>query len=121
MREIDQNIVKQVPSEPMRRWFVNDFFDLLVWENGAGNIVGFQLCYNKIHNQHALTWHEQKGYIHSKVDDGENKPGKYKSAPMLIPDGVFAYLSIAEKFKFESADIDIKISTFVYKKLMSYC
>jgi hypothetical protein len=121
MREINQDIVKQVPDEPRRRWFEDDFFDLLIWENSAGRIVGFQLCYDKLHNQHALTWNENKGFIHNKIDDGENNPGKYKSTPLLTPDGTFYYLSIAEKFKIKSFDIDAEVSAFVYEKVRDYC
>ncbi|MBN2254975.1 MAG: hypothetical protein JW736_04670 [Deltaproteobacteria bacterium] len=121
MKEINQGIIEQIPGEPLRRWFVSDFFDLLVWENDVGEIVGFQMCYDKLHNQHALTWNKDKGYLHNKVDDGENKPGRYKSAPILIADGVFDILPIADRFKRESIDIDAKVSAFVCEKIENYC
>ncbi len=120
MREINQNIVKQVPGEPLRRWFTDDFFDLIIWVNEIGEIVGFQLCYDKNFDQHAITWKKQTGYMHNKVDDGENKPGKYKSAAILIPDGTFDFKKIVEKFKCNCEEIDSKVTSFVYSKLNEY-
>ncbi len=120
MREINQDVVKQVPGEPRRRWFEDEYFDLLVWEDEVGKIVEFQLCYDKRYDQHALTWKELTGYFHNEVDDGENKPGKYKSSPMLIPDGIFDCEIIAEKFKRSSKDIDLNVSLFVYNKIKEY-
>ncbi len=120
MKEILQKYIKQIPGEPHRRWFEDDYFDLLVWENEKGEIVGFQLCYDKVHNQHALTWKDDMGYTHNKVDDGENKPGKYKSAPILIADGIFDQETVAEKLKLKSKNIDARVSAFVYNKIKSY-
>ncbi len=120
MREINPDYVKQVPSEPDRRWFEDDFFDLLIWENEVGEIVEFQLCYDKRHDQHALTWKKQSGYMHNKVDDGENNPGKYKASAMLIPDGIFDFETIAEKFKRNSKDMDSNVSLFVYGKIKEF-
>ena len=120
MKEIHPKYVKQVPGEPRRRWFEDDYFDLLVWENEFGQIVEFQLCYDKLHNQRALIWKAQIGFLHNKVDDGENNPGKYKSTPILVDDGVFDSETIAEKFKYKSKDIDTKVSTFVINKIRDY-
>ena len=120
MKEILPKYVKQVSGEPRRRWFEDSYFDLLVWQNERGQIVGFQLCYDKSYNQRSLIWKEQMGFLHTKVDDGENRPGKYKAAPILVDDGVFDSLSIAEKFKCKSQDIDKKVSTFVFNKIKEY-
>jgi len=120
MKEILPKYVKQIPGEPRRRWFEDNYFDLLVWENESGQIVQFQLSYDKRHNQRSLIWKEQIGYTHNKVDDGENKPGKYKAAPILVEDGVFDFGIIAEKFMLKSKDIDTQISTFVYNKIREY-
>ena len=39
--------VEQIEGEPRRRWFQDVEWDLFVWEDNPGNIVGFQLCYDK--------------------------------------------------------------------------
>jgi len=119
MREIIQNIVKQNPGEPIRRWFLGDYFDLVVWVE-EGQIVGFQLCYDINYNQRALTWFENKGFLHNKVDDGENKGGRLKSTPILIADGIFDYLTISKRFQNESTEIDPKVANFVIEKIRNY-
>ncbi len=111
--------VKQYKDEPMRRWFVDNYFDLIVWFRNGG-IVGFQLCYDKTDNQHALTWYDGTGYLHNRIDDGENKPGKFKSVPILVPDGRFSNNAVAEIFIKESAELEPDISAFVYQKIIQY-
>ncbi len=112
--------VRQIAGESKRRWFSDEYFDLVVWLDEREDIVGFQLCYDIVKGQRALTWHEETGFSHHRVDDGENRPGKLKATPILIPDGRFEYQEIAEKFKKESKNIEKWISKFVYKKLMEY-
>ncbi len=113
--------VKQHSGEPRRQWFVDDYFDLIVWFNKNREIIGFQLCYDKVKNQHALTWNSGFGYIHNRVDDGEQKPGKHKSSPVLVTDGKFDYEHIAEIFKRESGNLDESLAEFIYHKLRLYC
>lgn len=113
MREINPEYLSQRKGEPHRRWFEDEYFDLLVWENETGEIVGFQLSYDKIRDQHALTWKKQKGYIHNKIDDGESRPGRLKASPILLAGGIFQNDKIAERFKRNSKDIDEVVSSFV--------
>jgi hypothetical protein len=120
MKEIRPKYIKQILGEPRKRWFEDNYFDLLVWQNELGQIVEFQLCYDKHHNQRSLIWNEQIGYVHNKVDDGENKPGKYKASPILVDDVVFDFETIAEKFRNKSRDIDTKVSSFVFNKIKKY-
>ena len=112
--------MSQKKGEPHRRWFADEYFDLLVWEDETGEIVGFQLSYDKNREQHALTWVKQKGYLHDKVDDGESKLGKFKASPILLADGIFEYDKISERFKISSKEIDEVVSSFVYNKLKNY-
>jgi len=112
--------VRQNEGEPERRWFVDDYFDLIIWLNDKEAIEGFQLCYNKSENQHALTWHAESGYMHNRVDDGEDKAGKPKSIPVLVADGDFRHDEIAEIFRQESKNLDPDISGLIYEKIMQY-
>ncbi|OQX23675.1 MAG: hypothetical protein BWK80_24760 [Desulfobacteraceae bacterium IS3] len=112
--------IRQNEGEPRRRWFIDDYFDLVVWLNDNEEIQGFQLCYNKSKNQHALTWHRDTGYMHNRVDSGEDKPGKPKGIPILVTDGFFDYEQIADLFKRESKYIDDNISELIYKKILEY-
>jgi hypothetical protein len=111
--------VRQFPDDPERRWFSDDYFDLIVWFGKARAIIGFQICYNKPKDEHALTWYKDSGYIHNRIDDGE-RPGSPKGSPILVQDGMFDNSKIAEMFKERSGNIDPGIRTVVYRKLLKY-
>ena len=108
---------RRAQDEMPRRWFADETMDLIVWLDKRGRVVGFQLCYDKPVAEHALSWHEDSGYTHNRVDDGEGKPGSHKGTPILVPDGEFSLREIADKFQAAAASIDGKIAEFVYRKL----
>ena len=116
LREIPQ--VRQIPGEARRRWFTSANFDLVVWLNEHEEIDGFQLCYDKTGEERALTWRQGAGFTHAAVDSGEGRAGKYKSSPILVPDGLFEGATVAARFQVESTAIDPEIAGFVFDKLM---
>lgn len=109
---------RQIAGELPRRWFSNEDMDLIVWVDDDGSIAAFQLAYDQLRLEHAVTWKRKSGFSHDLVDDGEGRPGKYKAAPLLIPDGEFAAPEVAARFKTGAADIDGAVSRFVYAKLL---
>jgi len=111
--------VRQIKDEGHRRWFTDDYFELILWYDDKDLIRGFQLCYDRFKMEKVLTWKRETGYTHDNVDDGEI-PGQHKKTPILIKDGIFNRDKIAERFKKESAELDIDISKFVYDKLLEY-
>jgi hypothetical protein len=112
--------VRQIIGEPRRRWFSDDFFDLIVWFSKENFILGFQLCYDMGGSQRALTWKRPDAYFHQRIDDGEGRPGKHKATPILVPDGRFNYKLIASRFQKESVNIEPVISKFIYNVLSAY-
>jgi hypothetical protein len=51
--------VRDVRQDPggVRRWWNDESFDLIVWYDTAGGAIrGYQLCYNRGADEHALTW-----------------------------------------------------------------
>ena len=100
-----------------RRWFSDDFFDLIVWENKQGEIIQFELCYDVNKNEHSFCWHKDKGHGHLKVDDGEIT-GRHKMSPIFLPDGHFDSKTIAYKFIKASTSIDTKVADFVHQKII---
>jgi hypothetical protein len=111
--------VTQIPGGQRRRWFIDDFFDLIVWFDDKDVISGFQLCYNKEIDERALTWKRQSSYTHHRVDDGEGKPD-CKATPILVADGTFDYKVVSNLFKQESKDIDRPVAEFVLEKILQY-
>lgn len=102
-----------------RRWFSDDYFDLIVWIGQDLSISGFQLCYDKQQTERALTWKMEEGFSHERVDEGEDIPGKDRT-PILKPDGLFPVQEIMRQFKIRSAEIDPQIMAFILGKIDKY-
>lgn len=111
--------VRQIPGEGFRRWFCDNYFDLIVWYDDDGKLVGFQLCYDKVGRERALTWTRQHGFQHNRIDSGEVS-GHVKMTPVIIADGDFSSEPIAELFHKECARIDSAVSRFVYSAVKGY-
>ncbi len=114
---------RQIPKEGFRRWFTDEYFDLIVWYEDAKSPVtalkGFQLCYDKSGKERALTWTREHGFQHNRIDSGE-VPGHAKMSPVIIADGEFRADAIAELFRREAALIDQHLVRFVHAKVKAY-
>ena len=77
--------VRQIPGEPRRRWFGSKEFDLIVRVSDSQEFIDFELCYDKHHDEHSLTWSKTAGFSHMAVDDGEAIMGRYKQTSISRP------------------------------------
>jgi hypothetical protein len=111
--------VRQIKDEPHRRWFTDEHFDLVIWDEET-DIVGFQLCYDKSRSERAITWKAESGFSHNAVDGGEDRAGRYKGSLILVADGVFDAERVAAIFLGHSGVLDAKSSDFIYLKLLEY-
>ena len=118
LREIAE--VRQIEGEPLRRWFTDEHFDLVIWTDARSDIVGFQLCYDKVDSERALTWRAGSGFSHNAVDSGESQAGRHKATPILVADGAFDALTVAAKFLGHSGMLDSRSCDFIYLKLLEY-
>ncbi len=105
--------VKQIAGEPRRRWFSSPSLDLFLWYDEDDRLIQFQICYDKGPNEHALTWHFQRGLAHHSVDDGENRPFHMKSTPVMTSDGEFDADKISALFEELAGDVEHKTVQFV--------
>ncbi len=110
--------VSQRKGEAHRRWFADAYFDLIVWyEDQVGErVVGFQLCYDKNHDEHALTWKERSGFTHHAVDDGQESAYDNRT-PILVPDGVIPLEDLRRQFAAACGDIDPEVARLVRERL----
>lgn len=69
--------VRQINNEPHRRWFTSTNIDLIVWFSTNNAPTHFELCYDKQASEKALSW-GRFGFAHTAIDDGDNRPGKYR-------------------------------------------
>lgn len=109
--------VRQIPGEAPRRWFCSNDFDLIVWLSGDRGFLGFELCYDKPRNEHSISWTETGGFRHMAVDDGEQRPGKYKASPVLLPDGLFDARRIHSAFREASRALPEEVASYVLRAL----
>jgi hypothetical protein len=110
---------QQKPDEPSRRWFFASDQDLLVWFGEDGDPLAFQLSYGKYLNEHAIRWKSGQGFIHHRVDDGEESPTRKKS-PMLVPNGPFQAPSVLKSFVEQSGEIPREIVEFIAARLKEH-
>lgn len=110
---------KQVPGEFPRRWFFCHEQDLLAWFDEEGRPVAFQLAYGKYRDEHAIRWKAGQGFVHHRVDDGENGRVR-KAAPLLVPDGAFEARGVLEQFLALSSEVPKDIVEFVAARLREH-
>ncbi|MBU2490478.1 MAG: hypothetical protein KKA60_13915 [Proteobacteria bacterium] len=108
---------RQDEKELPRRWFLDDEFDLLVWLDESGRATRFELIYDRYADPRAVTWKPGLPLAHHRVDEGENRPGRAKAAPMLVVDGVLDAESLAEKFALHARDLPPEITMAVLAAL----
>jgi hypothetical protein len=112
--------VRQIPGEPKRRWFSSDDFDLIVWVADDQSFNGFELCYDKGNRERSISWRRAGGFRHMAVDDGEQRPGKHKASPVLIPDGYFDARQVHSALSAVSHMLPAEIAGYVLKALERY-
>jgi hypothetical protein len=90
-----------------------------VWFDADQCFFGFQLCYDKCGDEHAVAWRQDRGYSHCRVDAPEQKLGR-KSAAMLVPGGVQRTAVLLDRFEVASREIDPLVRSFVLEKLQAW-
>ena len=109
---------KEAGNGVKRRWFGDEYFDLIVWYDLEANLIGFQLCYDKYANPHALTWRKDFDARHERVDEG----GEYHNlmTPILVADGLFPGSTVYDRFDEASRDVETGIRKLVLGKIREY-
>jgi hypothetical protein len=110
---------KQHDEGSQRREFHSADLDLVVWVENDGRCTGFELSYRHGPRERSLRWKTGVGYTHHRVDDGEDRGGRHKGTPLMVPDGVFRRWSVARKFQVESREIDPEVAGFVMRKVIA--
>lgn len=93
--------------------------DLIVWLDPANTPIGFELCYDKPEKEKSLCWN-QSGFTHMIMDDGENRPGKYKSSPIHQGSETFEADQIYSLFLSECRTLPEEIRNFIWQTLKSH-
>lgn len=95
--------VRQRPEEGFRRWFVNEYFDLIFWyTREGGDLKGFQICYSKNHHEKAFTWEQQSASTHFVSDSGVgNRSFPFATGVLHGDAGVIPHKVVAKLQKYQ--------------------
>jgi len=112
-------VLKEIQNiaDKNRRWFSDDYFDLIAWNDADQRVSWFQLCYDTHGIEHALTWVKGKGMDHHRIDSGEVSPLK-NMTPVLIPGGAVPYDKRVRLFTERAVNSDRDIHTLVLRQLL---
>lgn len=106
-------------SGAVRRWFVDDDMDLIVWFRDQV-ITDFQLCYDKRGDQHAITWSDNGSVQHRRVDAGDRPSGRAKSSPVITGVASRAIEELPVRFANRASELDPSMTAFVTKVIQSF-
>ena len=110
--------VYQKKDDSIRRWFSDNYFDLIIWYDEDKVIIGFQLCYDVQNYERAITF-SQGNFSHNKIDQGNESPTKNRT-PILVADGYFDDSIVLPKFIAASKNLEAEIANYVISKIKEY-
>ncbi|OUD13896.1 hypothetical protein [Thioflexithrix psekupsensis] len=110
---------RQDESDRIKRWFQNSYFDLFTWQDLNGDILSFQLCYDRRGRERVISWDARHGFEHSCIDDGESMPNR-NMTPVFGQDALFSDQHVVQAFENASCGIDPEIGQFVLKQLRAF-
>jgi hypothetical protein len=114
LREIRN--IKEIPGQGPRRWFSDEHFDLFVWYEAGGRILGFQLCFDKDKRvERALTFTEERGYSLDLVE-GENSVCDMGSL-VLAPAVGFSRRQLIDQLDERGATLERSLYEYLREKL----
>ncbi len=113
--------VRQRENEGFRRWYLNSYFDVILWyKEDHKTFIGFQLCYSRNNNEKAFTW--TKDYTSNRLvsDSFFEKGVSHMSTGILKGEGGYIPEEVIIRFKNESNIIDKEIKELIIKKIEEY-
>ena len=109
--------IRQNSGESHRRWFSDDYFDLIVWFNESDDIILFQLGYDPDGVDSLFEWRPASGLSHFTVDAAGRRPARHARTPFLVPAQAPDVTALADRFNAQVGTIEPSIVDFVLDKL----
>jgi len=113
--------VRQRPEEGHRRWFMNSYFELIVWYHSkGGELYGFQLCLSRNHSERAFTWTTEYTSSH-KVSEASAENGYANpKTGILQGDGELISEDELARFRQESTLLEEDLRVLIVDKIVNY-
>lgn len=117
----ENTTVRQRPEEGFRRWFLNEYFDLILWyESRGGDLVGFQLCYDRHRDERAFTWETGKQSSHY-VSSGADERGRPSIATAILHGDAGAVPEeVIDRLVSERGDLDGVLLETIVERIRAY-
>lgn len=113
--------VRQRPEEGFRRWFLNEFFDVIVWyESAGGQLLGFQLCYNRTVDERAFTWQRDKRSSHFVSSGSDERGVPWIATAVLHGDAGAVPRDVLERLQAEQGDLDDDLLDLIVEQARGY-
>ena len=114
---VEYKNARQVPGQGLRRWFEGHLYELVVWYRpDATTIEGFQILYQLMGKERALTWRAGEGFDHAQVDSGTQSPFK-NLTPILLPTGSIPWPQVRQDFAAGGSALEPELRDFVRQRL----
>jgi hypothetical protein len=111
--------VRQLPGEPRRRLFGDDYLQLCVWFDLRDRVTGFELSYDLAKQWRALRWELGKAAVHYRVDAGEGRAFR-KASPVLIDDRSSVSRVLDHDFQRRAKTLPATLAELVHEQLRAY-
>ena len=122
MNQIEENTdVRQREDEGYRRWFVNSYFDIIIWyDKKEGEIIGFQFCFSRNDKEKAYTWTKEYSSSHIVSDTYYEKNTLSLSTGILKGDGGSIPDAVLSRFLNELKKLDRMIVELIINNISEY-
>jgi len=118
---VENKEVRQREDEGYRKWFLNSFFEVILWyQKNREDFIGFQFCYSRNNNERAFTWTDQFASNRMVSDTFFEKGVSHMSTGVLKGEGGVIPEEIIEKFDSEAAILDASMKVFIIDKIRNY-
>ena len=117
----ENKTVRQREKEGFRRWFVNDYFDIIIWyTNINSKLKGFQVCYSRNKAEKAFTWEPNSVSSHYVSDSGFEKGRPSFGTAILIGHAGKIHEIVINRLIKEQGELDNDILDFIVDKINEY-
>jgi hypothetical protein len=115
--------VRQRDSEGYRRWFSDQYFDVIIWyDREGGSMTGFQVCYDKGGSERAFTRKLERKIVqsHRFVANGPVEIGTSKMTSILKGDAKAIDETVVARLRSSAGDLDEETLAHLIERMEEY-
>lgn len=118
---VENKDVRQRPDEGFRRWFVNEYFDLILWyEYAESDLSGFQLCYSRHVGERAFTWQRNRQSSHFVSSGSDDRGVPWIATAILHGDAGPVPEHVLDRLQQEQGELEDTVLEHVLTTVRAY-